>query len=163
MSKLKVDRKLRVLEASERSGEGSKIGGGAGHAQSGPPPDPEVPAKATRRRFTASYKLKVLRQADECGPGEQSALLRREGLYWSNLQSWRRQRQEGTLRALTPKKRGRKAQEKNPLSKQVKCLNRENRRLKRRLEQAELMLEIQKKVSQALGITLGASEEEGES
>ena len=78
------------MEASERSGEASKIGAEKA-AQPDTPPDPEVPAKATRRRFSAKYKLKILRQADQCGPGEVGALLRREGLYWSNLQTWRRQ------------------------------------------------------------------------
>lgn len=158
------DRKLRILEASERSAEASKI---AAAAQGGPQPDsvpdPEVPARATRRRFSARYKLKILQQADRCRPGELGALLRREGLYWSNLQTWRRQRQEGTLQALAPRKRGRKAKPVNPLSPEVKRLQRENRRLKRQLEQAEIMLEIQKKASEMMGISLRTSQEEDES
>src|SRR3989304_4758444 len=72
-------------------------------------PDPEVPAKAARRRFTADYKLRILKLADACTePGSLGALLRQEGLYSTNLATWRRQRDEGTLSALTPKKRGRK-------------------------------------------------------
>ena len=126
-------------------------------------PDPEVPARATRRRFSARYKLKILGQADRCRPGELGALLRSEGLYWSNLQTWRRQRQEGTLQALAPRKRGRKAKPVNPLTPEVKQLQRENRRLKRKLEQAEIMLEIQKKASEMMGISLGTSREEDES
>ena len=101
--------------------------------------------KATRRRFSAPYKLRILEQADRCREGELGALLRREGLYWSNLQTWRRQREEGTLQGLAPKKRGPKAKPKNPLSGEVKRLQGENRRLKRKLEQAEIMLEIPKK------------------
>ena len=67
----------------------------------------EVVAKAERRRFTAEYKLKVLREADHCKqPGEIGALLRREGLYWSNLTNWRKQRERGELAGLSAKKRG---------------------------------------------------------
>ena len=152
------------MEASERSAEAAKIGAGAGEvAQPDSVPDPEVPARATRRRFSARYKLKILGQADRCRPGELGALLRSEWLYWSNLQTWRRQRQEGTLQALAPRKRGRKAKPVNPLTPEVKQLQRENRRLKRKLEQAEIMLEIQKKASEMMGISLGTSREEDES
>lgn len=67
------------------------------------PPDPEVPEKPVRRRFTAKYKLDILRQADACTEtGSLGALLRREGLYSSNLTTWRRQRDERTLRRLRP-------------------------------------------------------------
>lgn len=152
------------MEASERSGEASKIGAGTGEvAQPDSVSDPEVPARATRRRFSARYKLKILQQADRCRPGELGALLRREGLYWSNLQTWRRQRQEGTLQALAPRKRGRKAKPVNPLTPEVKRLQRENRRLKRKLEQAEIMLDIQKKASEMMGISLATSRDEDES
>ena len=161
MSDQRSDGKLRILEASERSGEASKIGAGGGKGpQPVSPPDPEVPSKAVRRRFPARYKLKILRQADQCQPGEVGALLRREGLYWSNLQAWRRQREDGTLQALTPKKRGRKTRPANPLAPEVKRLQNENRRLKRRLQQAEIMLDIQKKASEMMGISLEADKEE---
>ncbi len=70
-------------------------------------PEVEVVAKATRRRFTAEYKLRVLREAEACTePGAIGALLRREGLYSSNLTTWRAQRERGELLGLTPKKRG---------------------------------------------------------
>ncbi len=157
------DKKLRVLEASERSGEASKIGIATRGPRPDSPPDPEVPARATRRRFSAPYKLKILEQTDRCQPGELGAVLRREGLYWSNLQTWRRQRQEGTLRGLTPRKRGRKGKPSNPLTPEVKRLERENRRLKRKLEQAEIMLDIQKKASEMMGISLRTSRQEDES
>ena len=105
------DKKLRILETSERSGEVPKIGAERTEPDRVlPRPDPEVPSKATRRRFSARYKLRILEQADGCEEsGGVGALLRREGLYWSNLQTWRRQREEGTLQALTPRKRGRKS------------------------------------------------------
>ncbi len=125
--------------------------------------DPEVPEKARRRRFTAEYKLRVLQEADACGePGEIGALLRREGLYSSHLVVWRRQREEGTLQGLMPRKRGRKPQQKNPLAKKVAELERENERLQRRLKQAEMIIDVQKKVSQILGVPLG-DEPKGES
>ncbi len=117
--------------------------------------DPEVPEKARRRRFTAEYKLRVLQEADACNePGEIGAVLRREGLYSSHLVVWRRQRAEGTLQGLRPRKRGRKPQPRNPLAKKVAELERENKRLERRLKQAEIIIDVQKKVSQILGVPL---------
>ena len=118
------------------------------------PPDPEVPEKATRRRFTAEYKLDILRQADHSRtPGEIGALLRREGLYSSHLTTWRRQRDDGMLFGLRPKRRGRKASH-HPLQPDVDRLRKENRRLQKRLQRAELIIDIQKKISQMLGIPL---------
>lgn len=119
------------------------------------PPNPEVPEKAVRRRFTAEYKLDILRQADLCTePGSLGALLRREGLYSSNLTTWRRQRDEGTLAALKPKQRGRKSTAPDPVALENERLRKENARLAKRLKQAELIIDVQKKVSQILGITL---------
>ena len=118
-----------------------------------PPPDPEVAERAARRRFTAEYKLRMLRQADACtGTGELGALLRREGLYSSHLTTWRRQREEGSLAALGPKKRGRPAAPASPLARRVAELERENARLTQRLQQAETIITVQKKLSEALGI-----------
>ena len=93
----------------------------------------EVVAKAERRRFTAEYKLKVLRGADHCEQaGEIGALLRREGLYWSNLITWRKQRERGELAGLSARKRGPKRRENNLLTERVRELERETCRLKRR-------------------------------
>lgn len=115
----------------------------------------EVAVKAERRRFTAEYKVKVLREADHCErPGEIGALLRREGLYWSNLTNWRRQRENGELAGLRGKSRGPKRREKNPLAERIRELERETLRLKRRAERAEGIVELQKKVSEILGIEL---------
>jgi transposase-like protein len=119
------------------------------------PPDPEVAEKPVRRRFTAKYKLDILKQADSCTkPGSLAALLRREGLYASNLNTWRRQRNEGSLAALTPKQRGRKTIKPDPMAVENERLRKENNRLVKRLKQAELIIDVQKKVSQILGITL---------
>ena len=115
-------------------------------------PDPEVAERAKRRRFTAEYKLRILREADACkGDGDLGALLRREGLYSSHLATWRRQRDEMAKAGLKARKRGPKAKAVDP---RVKQLERENARLKRRLERVELMLDIQKKASEMLGIPL---------
>src|SRR3970282_1992720 len=89
-------------------------------------PDPEVPAKPARRRFPADYKLRILKLADACTePGSLGALLRREGLYSSNLTAWRRQRDEGVLSALTPRKRGRKGTVPHPLIRENEKLSKE--------------------------------------
>ena len=118
----------------------------------------EVLAKAERRRFTAEYKVKVLRETDRCKqPGEIGALLRREGLYWSNLTTWRKQRESGELAGLSARKRGPQRHEKNPLAERVRELERDNMRLKRRAERAEGIVELQKKVSEILGIELEKS------
>ncbi len=120
----------------------------------------EVLAKAERRRFTVEYKLKVLREADRCRePGEIGALLRREGLYWSNLTNWRKQRERGELAGLSARRRGPQRREKNPLAERVRELERENLRLKHRAERAEGLVELQKKVSEILGIELEKSAE----
>ena len=123
-------------------------------------PDPEVPDKAVRRRFTAKYKLSILQQVDACtGPGSIGVLLRREGIYSSNLTTWRYQRDQGSLAALTPKQRGRKAPLTNPTTVENGQLRKENARLVQRLKQAELIIDVQKKVSQLLGITLASPPE----
>lgn len=116
-------------------------------------PDPEVLPKAKRRNFTASYKLWVLEEADKCRqqPGQIGALLRREGLYASHLAAWQRQREAGQIAGLKPQKRGRKATEE---AAEISQLRHENKRLTRQLEQAERIIEAQKKLSEILGITL---------
>jgi len=125
-------------------------------------PDPEVTAKPVRRRFTAEYKLRILREADRCThPGEVGALLRREGLYSSLLGTWRRQRERGSLLALEAKKRGRKSHKVDPLTRKVAELERENARLQGRLKQAETLIDFQKKVAELLGIPLKNPESGG--
>jgi transposase-like protein len=114
-------------------------------------PDPEVTLGAKRRRFTAEYKLRILEEVDQCAQaGAVGALLRREGLYSSHLTTWRRQRSQGQLQGLGSKKRGRKP---DPQTAELTRLQRENERLKARLEQAETIIAVQKKLSQLLGLT----------
>jgi transposase-like protein len=127
-------------------------------------PDPEVGEKAVRRRFSAKYKHEILRRvAAACTtPGEVGKILRREGLYSSNLTTWRKQQEQGILEGLNPKKRGRKATPKNPLEDELKTVRRDVVRLQRKLEQAETIIDIQKKVSALLGIPL-ETPESGES
>jgi len=126
------------------------------------PPNPEVPAKAARRRFTAEYKLRVLTLADACNePGCLGKLLRSEGLYASNLDTWRGQRDRGVLSGLTPKKRGRKGLVHDPLHAENEKLRKENDRLTNRLRQAEIIIDVQKKISQILGIPLATHENGG--
>ena len=117
-----------------------------------PPPDPEVPAKVQRRRFSAEYRLRMLKQADACKkPGEVGALLRREGLYSSLLTNWRRQREQGALQDLRARRRGPKPRSIDP---RVTQLEAENRRLQRKLQRAETIITLQKKVAEILGIPL---------
>jgi transposase-like protein len=122
--------------------------------------DPEVPEKAQRRRFTAEYKLGILEAADACrGPGEVGALLRREGLYTSNLNVWRQQRQSGALNGLRPSKRGRKPR-RHPEAKRIEQLERENRRLREELRKAQVIIDVQKKVAHLLGRSEAIESEE---
>ncbi|MCU7903304.1 MAG: transposase, partial [Candidatus Thiodiazotropha sp. (ex Lucinoma aequizonata)] len=107
-----------------------------------------MPEKRQRRQYTAAYKKQILEEADRCIDSRQiGAMLRREGLYLSNLTTWRRQREAGTLAGLKPRKRGAKAQPVDPMKKQVEALQRENRRLNEELRKAEIIIDVQKKVS----------------
>jgi transposase len=122
-----------------------------------------VTSKAKRRRFTAEYKRKVLQEADACTEsGQIGALLRREGLYSSHLVTWRHARERGELEGLAPKKRGPKAQEPNPLAQQLAALERENARLKAENAKLQIICDVQKKVSQLLGVTLPTIPEDDE-
>ena len=123
-------------------------------------PDPEVAEKKSRRRFSAKYKLRILQEADNCTqPGQLGALLRRQGLYSSNLTTWKKQRDQGMLTGLTPKKRGRKNKPQNPLANQLARLEKENRKLRLKLKHAETIIDVQKKVSQMLGISQDLNDE----
>jgi len=123
-------------------------------------PDPEVSEKAIRRRFTAKHKLHILQEVDSCTTqGQIGALLRREGLYSSNLTTWRRQRELGTLEALSPKHRGPKVKNIDPSVRRIVELERENNQLKQKLKQAETIIDVQKKLSEILQIPLGPTGE----
>ena len=151
MSTSKTSTSSAALAASERSGEAANAAGAAPTASRSPVPDSEVIARPRRRTFTAEYKRAVLDQADAAqDSGAIGALLRREGLYSSHLTTWRRQRQKGEIDALTPQKRGPKVVV-SPLVKQNRQLQAANARLTRKLKNAELIIEVQKKVATLLG------------
>jgi transposase-like protein len=115
-------------------------------------PDPEVVPMAERRRFTAGEKLRILEEAEACTePGEIGALVRREGIYSSYLSRWRQARDRGQLTALGSQQRGPRPAADAALVREVARLQRENKRLLARLEQAEAIIEVQKKLSQLLG------------
>ena len=120
-------------------------------------------AKAKRRRFTAEYKRKILREVDACSePGAIGALLRRHGLYSSHLVEWRKLRDRGELAGLEPKKRGPKAKEPNPLAAQLAEQERKIARLEAENAKLQLICELQKKVSLILGVTLPQTPDDDE-
>ena len=122
--------------------------------------DPEVVPMVERRRFTAGEKLRILEEADACTePGEIGALVRCEGIYSSYLSRWRRARDRDQLTALGGQQRGPRPATDAALAREVARLRRENERLQARLEQAEAIIEVQKKLSHLLG----PSPEENES
>jgi transposase len=148
---------LEMKDAAET--EGARRATGV-PADAGGAPDPEVVAKPKRRRFSAEYRLKILRQADACkAPGELGALLRREALYSSLLSTWRRQREEGALVVLRARKRGPKPKAVDP---RIKEQEKQIARLQRKLKQAEMIIEVQKKVHEILGIPLRTLADEGD-
>lgn len=119
---------------------------------------PELPDRPRRRTFTAAYKLGVLRQIEEAEPGGVGAILRREGLYSSLLTDWRRQRDAGAHDALKAVKRGPKLAEPNPLAAEHARLQRDNKSLTLRVQRAEAIIEIQKKVALLLGLSMPGDE-----
>ena len=128
----------------------------------GSDPDPEVLEKPKRRRFTAEYKQRILDEADQCTElGEIGALLRREGLYSSHLTTWRRQHDSGALAGLTPRKRGRKAKLRLAEARRLAELEQENQRLCQQLQQAETIIEVQKKLSSLLEIPMSHAKTNG--
>jgi len=161
---------LALVDHQEGSGgersEPELPGGGATSAAAEAPksarPDPEVLPQAKRRRYSAKYKLEILKKTDALAEsGEVGALLRREGLYYSHLRTWRRQREEGSLAGLAPKKRGPKPDPDREVRQRIAQLEKENRRLADRLEKAELIIDVQKKISRILGIEQPPYEKEG--
>jgi transposase len=152
MSISKTGTSSAALAASERSGEAANAAGAELPGRRPLVPDSEVVARPHRRRFSAEYKLSIIDQADasEGSAGALGALLRREGLYYSHLSKWRQQRKQGEFDALTAKKRGPKVVV-SPLVKENRELQAANARLTKKLKNAELIIEVQKKVAALLG------------
>ena len=122
---------------------------------------PEVVPNARRRTFTAEYKLRILAAADAAAaqPGAIGALQRREGLYSSHLVTWRRERQAGILKGLTPHKRGPKSK-RNPQEEELQKLRRDIQRLTEELRKAAMIIDVQKKVGTLLGWPLPKADPE---
>lgn len=136
-------------------------GKGTGRAEHMGDQDPEVVPVAQRRQYSVEEKLRIINEADACTePGEIGALLRREGIYSSHLSRWRRQRDLGQLDGLEPAKRGPKTAADTALAREVARLQRENEALRARLERAEAIIDVQKKVSQLLGLDPRTNEKE---
>ena len=124
--------------------------------------NPELSDRPKRRTFSVAEKLRILAETDQAtGSGEIGAILRREGLYSSALTDWRRQRAAGTFEALRPARRGPKVAAANPLAADLAELRRENGRLKQRLDRAEAIIDLQKKLSELLGIPLAPIDSDG--
>ena len=153
MTRMQETVELDVVAGREAEGARRATGASRPVTTSGvSAPDPEVPATVQRRRFSAAYRLRILKAVDACKkPGEVGALLRREGLYSSLLTNWRRQREAGALQEMGRRRRGPTPQ---PIDPRVKQLEAENRRLQRKLQRAETIITLQKKVAEILGIPL---------
>jgi transposase len=150
------------LSIASAPSQGARRASGDG-AEAGPQsarraPDMEVVARATRRRFTNADRRRILAKADACTKqGEIGALLRREGVYSSSLATWRRKREAGELVALASQKRGPKVNSALADARRFEQLTRENQRLQSQLDKAMLVIDVQKKVSVLLGLTLPAN------
>ena len=141
---------MKIKESVEAVDRNDRLSSEETETVMGQPPDPEVKDQARRRQYPAAYKLRILEELDRCTePGQQGAILRREGLYSSHLTKWRKERRAGQLKALTPKKRGRR--EADPATVELARLQRENEKLKAKLERAEIIIKYQKKVADLLG------------
>lgn len=139
-------------ERARRASGGFPAGGAVPAARTARVPEGEVVAKAERRRFTAEYKRRIVREADRCKkPGAIGALLRREGLYSSLLMTWRAARDRGELEGLSAKKRGPKVVAPDPRDKKIAELEREVGRQSKRAERAEALVDVQKKLAALLG------------
>src|SRR4030042_1640053 len=141
--------KVEEMEGARRATGISSTSASRGSQGINAVPDPEVPEKASRRSYTADYKRRILREAESCKEyGQVGALLRREGLYSSNLTAWRRQAEQGTLDALSSKKRGPKVRRSDPSVRRITEQEKEIQKLRARLRKAELIIDAQKKLAE---------------
>jgi transposase-like protein len=150
-----LDAELEPQGSEGERSEPERAGGFSSAGRTLHPPNPEVPEQPQRRKFTADYKRRILAEIDSAtGQGQVGAILRREGLYSSHITTWRKAREMAERIALEPKKRGPKSKPKDPVQIENTKLRRENAKLQTKLRKAELMIEIQKKVHEMLGIEL---------
>jgi len=144
-----------MVEGTESAHEGETVARRAAGEKpsSAPAPDPEVAATAKRRRFSGAEKRRILTEADRCTkPGELGALMRREGIYSSMLINWRKQRGQAEHDALAPKKRGPKPNAVLAETRRADQLERENARLRGKLDRAHIIIDVQKKLCTLLGL-----------
>jgi transposase-like protein len=147
-------KKLKVISSNEATAVVAELARGV-NAEARP--DPEVRAVAKRRQFSAAYKLAVLAEAEQASkPGAIGALLRREGLYSSQLTQWRREREAGALEALS-RRRGRKTKM-SAEQRRIAALEARNARLEHELAQAHTIIEVQKKLCTLLGLPTAAQD-----
>jgi transposase-like protein len=155
-----VSKELEEMEGAHRATGISSSSRTVGQGGLSVVPDSEVPEKAIRRRFTAEYKRSILKKAESCKEyGQLGALLRREGLYSSNLITWRQQAERGTLEALSPKKRGPKENKPDPSLRRIAELEKTTLKLEHKLRQAELIIAAQKKIAEIFQTILDHKEE----
>jgi transposase len=146
---IQVSKGFEEMKGARRAAGNSSSGRTEGLADLAVVPDSEVPEKAVRRRFTAEYKRRILREAEACKEqGRLGTLLRREALYSSNLITWQRQAERGTLEALSPKKRGPKEKKPDPSLRRIAELEKVTQKLEHKLRQAELIIAAQKKIAE---------------
>ena len=154
----------RVAEAQAAAGAGTEEGRRPTVVPAPAAANPELSNRPKRRTFTAGEKLRILEETDRAaGTGDIGAILRREGLYSTTLTDWRRQRAAGTLGALTPARRGPKVSPPHPLTAELAKARQENAQLRQRLERAEAIIDLQKKVAHLLGTALDPSDSAGRS
>ena len=156
-----VSRGLEEMEGARRATGISSTAALRGSGVKAVVSDPEALEKASRRSYTAEYKRRILRETEVCKEqGQLGALLRREGLYSSNLTAWRRQAERGTLDALSSKKRGPKARRPDPSVRRITEQEKEIQKLRARLRKAELIIEAQKTIAEIFQLPLDQKEEE---
>jgi transposase len=154
----------RVAEAQAAAGAGTEEGRRPTVVPAPTAANPELSNRPKRRTFTAGDKLRILEETDRAaGTGDIGAILRREGLYSTTLTDWRRQREAGTLGALAPARRGPKVSQPHPLTAELAKARQENAQLRQRLERAEAIIDLQKKVAHLLGTALDPSDSAGRS
>ena len=154
----------RVAEVQAAAGTGTEEGRRPTVVPAPAAANPELSNRPKRRTFTAGEKLRILEETDRAaGTGDIGAILRREGLYSTTLTDWRRQRAAGTLGALTPARRGPKVSPPHPLTAELAKARQENAQLRQRLERAEAIIDLQKKVAHLLETALDPSDSAGRS